>query len=271
VAAADAGLGSLLAQTARRRAGVARAPVEESATAPYVDDFVSVTYDIGYRCEPEGALSKWLQVLYADGTVVDVNIDSIVDESVSPEEAETLKRSGAVGDGGRHFPATLNSGTAPKLAAAKQQALITMDDYNALFILGSFSTVWLILVTAGTAGQAAFGSIPKATRTPLPPRRPASRETGKAPPMSSGEIGGKVIGWGTGQSPAAVAQTRAVTNGLTAEGVKSMIARGLTREWVTQQLTMYRAAIAQGGKKLVNTQLEARKELMEAILTLWPK
>ena len=50
-----------------------------------------------------------------------------------------------------------------------------------------------------------------------------------------------------------------------------MISSGLTREWVEQQLSMYRKALGSGGPKLKNKQLIPRKELMEKILELWPK
>ena len=82
---------------------------------------------------------------------------------------------------------------------------------------------------------------------------------------------GAIIGWGTGQSAAAVAQTQQVTASLTATRVASMVARGLSKEWVQDQLIKYTASIAAGGAKLQNTQLVPRKELMERILSLWPK
>jgi hypothetical protein len=82
---------------------------------------------------------------------------------------------------------------------------------------------------------------------------------------------GAIIGWGTGQSAAAVAQTQQVTASLTATRVASMVARGLSKEWVQDQLIKYTASIAAGAAKLQNTQLVPRKELMEKILSLWPK
>jgi len=87
----------------------------------------------------------------------------------------------------------------------------------------------------------------------------------------TGTLQGAIIGWGTGQSAAAVAQTQQVTAYLTATRVTSLIARGLSKEWVEGQLTMYLAKIAAGGAGLNNTQLFARKECMEKILSLRPK
>jgi RHS repeat-associated protein len=88
--------------------------------------------------------------------------------------------------------------------------------------------------------------------------------------LSSGAMG-QIIGWGTGQTLKAVAQTHAVTAGLTAAAVARMVQQGLTREWIVAQLAKYQSSIVEGGKKLQNTQLLARKELMEKVLQLWPK
>lgn len=90
-------------------------------------------------------------------------------------------------------------------------------------------------------------------------------------PLSSGEIGGEVVGWGTGQTAEAVAQTNSVTQNLTREGVREMIKNGLTRERVEQQLTLYRSAATNSVKVAKNAQLVPRTALMEKILQLWPK
>lgn len=95
-------------------------------------------------------------------------------------------------------------------------------------------------------------------------------ETGVGAALTSGQAGG-VIGWGTGQTAAAVAQTEAVTQSLTTQAIRQMIARGLTREWVAAQLVQYEAAVARGGAKLVNQQLLPRLALMRRLLELWPK
>ena len=89
--------------------------------------------------------------------------------------------------------------------------------------------------------------------------------------LSSGQIGGDIIGWGTGQTAEAAEQTLAVTKALTRGKVSEMIGKGLTREWVVEQLGFYTAAVAKGEAKLKNNQLFARKELMERILSLWPE
>lgn len=88
--------------------------------------------------------------------------------------------------------------------------------------------------------------------------------------LTSGQIG-EAIGWGTGQTAQAVAQTEAVTQSVTTQGIRQMITRGLTREWVQAQLTQYEAAIARGGAKLLNKQLLPRLALMRRLLELWPQ
>lgn len=82
---------------------------------------------------------------------------------------------------------------------------------------------------------------------------------------------GAIIGWGTSNAAVAVAKTQQVIASLTRTKVAQMVARGLSKEWVKQQLARYLKDIAEGGKKLDNTQLLPRKELMEKILELWPK
>ncbi|HEV1994128.1 MAG TPA: hypothetical protein VGR03_07350 [Candidatus Acidoferrum sp.] len=89
--------------------------------------------------------------------------------------------------------------------------------------------------------------------------------------LASGEIGGEIIGWGTGQAAEAVAQTEAVTQGLTTEAIEGMIEEGLTREWVESQLEMYEKAAENAIKAARNTQLMPRLELMQKLLELWPK
>ncbi len=80
---------------------------------------------------------------------------------------------------------------------------------------------------------------------------------------------GRVIGWGEGKAADAVAQTEAVAESLTSKIVQSMAERGLTKEWVVDQLSKYTAAFAKGGPKLRNVQLIPRMNLMMKILDLW--
>jgi hypothetical protein len=111
------------------------------------DDFESVHYDLSYRWE-KGGLSKWLVVNYRDGTSKEINIDAI------------------------------NEST-PKLMAAKKDVLKIMDDYNALFILHTFPTVFFILTVAPTVSAAGPKGPFSVRRTQVPKSR--VRVDGKSP------------------------------------------------------------------------------------------
>jgi Domain of unknown function (DUF4157)/Nucleotidyltransferase domain len=91
---------------------------EKTKPVKGIDDFESTRYDLSYRSE-KGNLSKWLTVSYRDNTARDINLDSITKDT-------------------------------PRLWAAKQEALKVMDDYNALFILGTFPTVFFIITISPT-------------------------------------------------------------------------------------------------------------------------
>jgi hypothetical protein len=106
--------------------------VPEIASLPanlYVDTFVEVHYDLSYR-SVEGNLSTWLQVMYQDGTFIDISIYDIDDTRVNPHDALQMMANGRLGLGGRIFPQHLNSSTTPRLAAAKGEAIRIMEEYN---------------------------------------------------------------------------------------------------------------------------------------------
>jgi hypothetical protein len=86
----------------------------------------------------------------------------------------------------------------------------------------------------------------------------------------SAYIGRKIIGWGEGRTAEAVEQTLKIGETLTAEGVRDMIAKGMTREWVEKQLASYEQAIVRGTLEK-NSLLNPRRLLMKRILELWPK
>ena len=108
----------------------------------YVDMFASVVYDLDYRAEG-GNLSKWLKVNYPDGVVIDINIDDILEKSMSSEEGRNAMAQGHPGEGGRIFPSELNPRTTPGLYAAKQSAIEAMEksnlDFTTATIRRSFS------------------------------------------------------------------------------------------------------------------------------------
>jgi hypothetical protein len=87
--------------------------------------------------------------------------------------------------------------------------------------------------------------------------------------LLSNQAAGQIIGWGTGQAGAEA--TKQLAQGLTKEAVKQMIKNGLTKATVQRLLFKYGAAIGAGGAKLANSQLQPRYELMQKILSLWPK
>ena len=87
--------------------------------------------------------------------------------------------------------------------------------------------------------------------------------------LSNDEIGGKIIGWGTGQTQSAVDKTEAVTKNLTRAKVEEMIQKGLTKDWVKKQFGLYEAAL-KNPAKAKNINLQPRYELMKKILSLWP-
>jgi hypothetical protein len=129
----------------------------------YVDLFESVYYDLDYR-HVGGNLSKWLTVTYRDGTVIDIHIDEIIEESVSPETQVEMMARGRLGAGGRIFPESLNPATAPRLYAAKRSAIEAMEEYNFRFMLTAMPAV-LFVITMPLAVRP--GSPPRATRTPV--------------------------------------------------------------------------------------------------------
>ncbi|HET7464047.1 MAG TPA: RHS repeat-associated core domain-containing protein [Longimicrobium sp.] len=99
----------------------------------------------------------------------------------------------------------------------------------------------------------------------------AEAEATQAVASTASSTFGELIGWGTGQTEAAIAKTEALTESLTSETVQGFVERGLSREWVEGQLRFYERSLAEGGRKLVNKQLIPRLHLMRRILELWPK
>lgn len=171
--------------------------VDSMPMGMYVDAYDEASYDIDYK-SVKGNLSKWIKVHYSYGAKVsiDINIDDIGAETEDAMQM-SLDMFDHIGAGGRVFPKKMNQSTTPQLWQAKRHVLQIMDDYNALFILGSaFPTVWLILTmgigSTGGGGPRRGGSI----RRPAPRGRP-SGTGGKDPaPESQG-------GQGSGKQPEA--------------------------------------------------------------------
>jgi hypothetical protein len=126
-----------------------------------LDEFDSIHYDISYRSEG-GNLSKWLLASYPDGTWRDIPLDTITEST-------------------------------PRLMAAKREALKIMDEYNAMFILGAFPTVFFIITISPFVAPAG-GSRPsyRASRRVVPrskagdpKQRPVPKEEPPAPGTKS--------------------------------------------------------------------------------------
>ena len=118
----------------------------------YIDAFDHAEYDIDHRSEHHN-LSKWIKLFYSDGTYVDVNINSIYDETLSSKELIDIMIDKAyVGEARRVFPKTMNRSTTPRLWAAKKSVLEIMDNYNTLFTIYAFIPLWSIIASAAFAG-----------------------------------------------------------------------------------------------------------------------
>jgi hypothetical protein len=116
----------------------------------YVDLFTEAYYDLSYRAEG-GNLSKWLTLEYADGTLIDINVDDIVETDPAGTSMPDAMRAGYVGLGGRIFPSVLTSRTVPRLWNAKRGAIQVMEEYNYEFMLTALPAVIFILSMAGAA------------------------------------------------------------------------------------------------------------------------
>jgi len=86
----------------------------------------------------------------------------------------------------------------------------------------------------------------------------------------SNQAAGRIIGWGVGQTAVAVEATRRLAETLTPADVEAMAAKGLNLSTVQNLINQYGSALAEGGAKLSNTQLQPRYELMKKIMELWP-
>ncbi|MDQ1817404.1 hypothetical protein RBA41_29265, partial [Massilia sp. CCM 9210] len=90
-------------------------------------------------------------------------------------------------------------------------------------------------------------------------------------PRRAGDIGQEIIQWGRGQTAEDVAQTIARSNEMSTNVVQDMIAKGLRKDWVEKQMSLYEKALKSGGSKLKNVQLSPRLNLMQKIIESWPK
>lgn len=159
----------------------------------YVDAFSAAYYDLDYRAEG-GNLSTWLTVEYADGTLIDINIYDLVDETPDWSQVTNLMRAGYVGIGNRIFPARMTPATVPRLWAARLAAIDVMEQSNYEFMLATLPAVIFLISLAG---------MPPLAR-PVPTRGASSVRS--RPRAGSTRIGGG--GGGAGAAGAAATATR---------------------------------------------------------------
>ena len=233
----------------------------------YLDSFKTSYYDLDYRSK-NGGLSKWLVLEYYDGSVIDVNIDEILDESMTESAAMLMRSETRAGEAARMFPSRINPATAPRLWQAKENVLKIMDDYNATFILGgAFPAVWMILTMGiGTSlGASSRRGVPR-SMFPRSIKSAAQEEV-----ILGNQRIGEIVRWGEGQSAEGVAATVARTENLTPAAVKEMIQKGLNRKSAESMAATYERALANPVKAGANAQLKPRLTLMKKILELWPE
>jgi hypothetical protein len=159
----------------------------------YVDAFTEAYYDLDYRAEG-GNLSTWLTLEYSDGTLIDVNIYDIVEESTDPAEVTNLMRAGHVGIGNRIFPARMTPATVPRLWAARLGAIDVMEQHNFEFMLAAMPAILFII---------SLGGAPPLAR-PVPT---AGARSLRARPRSGSTRGGSTTG-GAGAGATAATATR---------------------------------------------------------------
>jgi hypothetical protein len=149
----------------------------------YVDRFDQVIYDLDYRSQG-GNLSKWLQCVYEDGTVIDINIDDIVGMTHTPEGFMDALRGASVGEGGRIFPTIMTQQTTPRLWEAKAAAIRRMEIFNFEFMTTALPAV-LFVITIGAAPPISGGG-PRPPVQVRPLRRGAPLRPGPQPGQQPG-------------------------------------------------------------------------------------
>lgn len=137
-----------------------------------VDKYESIYYDLSYRAE-DGYLSTWLTVTYADGTVIDINIRDIGDDTMTGVALRNSFAQGYMGEGGRVFPQRMNQSTTPRLWAAKQSAIQAREEYNYQLMTQMLPAVLFIitmpLMVSGGRAQAVRRPVTRRIVTPSQP------------------------------------------------------------------------------------------------------
>lgn len=144
----------------------------------WVDAFTSVNYELDYRPKKRGDLSEVLQLTYADGTVIDIDIRTICDNQ-EPALGQVFAHA-QPGIGGRLFPLRMSRSSTPKLWRAKQAAIQKMVQENADFEF--FVSLGLAGVMSVLPAGPVVGPAPAPPNPVHLPRRPAGGQPGSRPP-----------------------------------------------------------------------------------------
>lgn len=128
----------------------------------WVDSFVKVTYALNYRPRLRGRLSEVLQLTYADGARLDLDI-RLISDNVDRAWAHAIADS-YVGPAARVFPSRMSRNLTPRLWWAKHQvALRAMNVTNTQFGNLLFIGTQGLLAAAMAATPVAPRPVPQAT------------------------------------------------------------------------------------------------------------
>lgn len=167
-------------------------PMDVIVQGTWVDDFSEGRYDIDYRIDEGGSPSTWIQVLYDDGTKIDLNWYDFDEVRLDATQMMSALKNRYRGLGGRVFPKRdggaggrlgLTKQLCPRLWALRDEA----DEIGAkstlkLMTLSLNAVLFVLTVPAMPAGPPAPGvAAPKlkASRREVP--RPSNNPRPTAP------------------------------------------------------------------------------------------
>lgn len=137
----------------------------------YVDHFKDVVYDPDYR-QHEGRPTNWMQVIYDDGTKIDINVYSF-DEKASPRDTRDHIQQGKIGPGRRFFPRSLNQYTTPRLWSERRDAINIAAGETMELMKTSLAAVFPIIFGVGipaprpsSGGMGGFKLAPRFNQIP---------------------------------------------------------------------------------------------------------
>ena len=148
----------------------------------WVDTFALAQYDISYRPDKRGQLSRLLQITYRDGTRLDIDI-RLISDNVDPAQNQSLGRM-YLGPGKRLYPLRMDRLSTPNLWAAKRAALAEMARSNQ-----EFQT----FVRVSTSATLDILPLSLATRVQRPAASTAERPAAKTQARSSAS---ETVGFG---------------------------------------------------------------------------